>query len=190
MLPIANKPILEWNLINAINAGVKDFVFVIGYKSEMVRNYFGNGEKWDVKIDYVNQRKALGTAHAIGMVEKFVDDFVVLCGDTIFGKEDIENIVKKGTSMGLLKVDNPEEYGIVDINEKKVLKIYEKVQNPISNVINAGIYHFDKKIFDFIKKTNTSPRGEFEITDSINMMIKDIELEGIYLNEWRDTVYP
>jgi len=190
MLPIANKPILEWNLINAINAGVKDFVFVIGYKSEMVRNYFGNGEKWNVKINYVNQGKALGTAHAIGMVEKFVDDFVVLCGDTIFGKEDIENIVNKGTSMGLLKVDNPKEYGIVDINEKKVLKIYEKVQNPVSNVINAGIYHFDKKIFDFIKKTNTSPRGEFEITDSINMMIKDIELEGIYLNEWRDVVYP
>jgi len=190
MLPIANKPILEWNLINAINAGVKDFVFVIGYKSEMVRNYFGNGEKWSVKIDYINQGKALGTAHAIGMVERFVDDFIVLCGDTIFGKEDIGNIVDNGTSMGLLEVANPEEYGIVEIKDKKVMKIYEKVQKPVSNVINAGIYHFDKKIFDFIRKTETSPRGEYEITDSINMMIKDIELEGIFLNEWRDVVYP
>ena len=190
MLPIANRPILEWNLINAINAGIKDFVFVIGYKSEMVRNYFGNGEKWDVKIDYINQGKALGTAHAIGMVERFVDDFIVLCGDTIFGKEDIANIVDNGTSMGLLEVANPKEYGIVEIKDKKVMKIYEKVQKPVSNVINAGIYHFDKKIFDFIRKTKTSPRGEFEITDSINMMIKDIELEGIFLKEWRDVVYP
>jgi bifunctional UDP-N-acetylglucosamine pyrophosphorylase/glucosamine-1-phosphate N-acetyltransferase len=190
MLPIANKPILEWNLINAINAGIKDFVFVIGYKSEMVRNYFGNGEKWNVKIDYINQGKALGTAHAIGMVERFVNDFVVLCGDTIFGKEDISNIVDKGTSMGLLEVANPEEYGIVEIKEKKVLKIYEKLQKPVSNIINAGIYHFNKKIFDYIRKTETSPRGEFEITDSINMMIKDMDVEGIFLNEWRDVVYP
>ena len=190
MLPIANKPILEWNLINAIDAGVKEFVFVVGYKSEMVRNYFGKGEKWDAKIDYVNQGKALGTAHAIGMVEKFVDDFIVLCGDTTFGKEDIKKIVDKKTSIGLLKVENPEEYGIVEIKGKKVFKIYEKVQNPISNVINAGIYHFDKKIFDFIKKTEKSPRGEYEITDSINMMLKSVEIEGLFLKEWRDVVYP
>jgi len=95
MLPIANKPLLEWNLLNAIDADIKEFVFVVGYKSEMVRNYFGNGEKWNVNIEYINQGNALGTAHAIGMVEKFVDDFIVLCGDTIFGKNDIKNIAQK-----------------------------------------------------------------------------------------------
>ena len=86
MLPIANKPILEWNILSAIDAGLKEFIFIVGYKSEMVRNYFGNGEKWNVDIEYVNQGKALGTAHAIGMAEKFTDKFIVLCGDTIFGK--------------------------------------------------------------------------------------------------------
>ncbi len=55
MLPIANKPILELNLINVIDAGIKEFIFVIGYKSDMVRNYFGNGAKWNIKIEYVNQ---------------------------------------------------------------------------------------------------------------------------------------
>ena len=113
MLPIANKPILEWNMINAIDAGVKEFVFVVAYKSEMVRNYFGNGERWGAKINYLNQGKALGTAHAIGIVEKFVDDFIVLCGDTIFGKDDIKNIIDKKSCMGLLEVEDPEEYGIV-----------------------------------------------------------------------------
>ena len=68
MLPIANKPILEWNLLNAKKAGFKDFIFIVGYKSEMERNYFENGDKWNIKISYVNQGKALGTAHAIGMV--------------------------------------------------------------------------------------------------------------------------
>ena len=88
MIPIANKPILEWNILNAIDAGIKEFIFVVSYKSEMVRSYFGKGEKWNVKIEYVYQGEALGTAHAIGVVEKFVDDFIVLCGDTIFSKED------------------------------------------------------------------------------------------------------
>lgn len=190
MLPIANKPILEWNLLKAIDAGIKDFVFVVGYKSEMVRNYFGNGEKWKIKIQYINQGEAQGTAHAIGMVEKFVDDFIVLCGDTIFGKNDIKNIIEKKNSIGLFKVDNPDSYGIVETSKNKVVKIYEKMQDPFTDVINAGIYHFNKKIFEYIKKTNKSPRGEYEITDSINMMIKTKQMNAVILKEWRDVVYP
>ncbi|MCK4859334.1 MAG: NTP transferase domain-containing protein, partial [Candidatus Omnitrophica bacterium] len=57
MLPIANKPIIEWNLINAKKAGLKEFIFVIGYKSEMVRDYFGNGKKWNVKIEEYTGRE-------------------------------------------------------------------------------------------------------------------------------------
>ena len=60
MLPIANKPILEWNLLDAIKAGIKEFVFVVGYKSEMVRSYFGDGSQWNVSIDYVNALRARG----------------------------------------------------------------------------------------------------------------------------------
>ncbi len=190
MLPIANKPILEWNLLNAIDAGLREFVFVIGYKSEMVRNYFGNGERWNINIEYVNQGKALGTAHAIGMVERFVGDFIVLCADTIFGTQDIKNILEKEIGMGLIEVKNAKEYGIVETNGKKIVKIYEKMEKPFSNVINAGIYRFNKKIFDFIKKTEKSPRGEYEITDSINMLLKEEEMDGIFLKEWRDVVYP
>lgn len=190
MLPIANKPILEWNLINAIEAGIKDFVIIVGYKSEMVRNYFGNGQRWNVNIEYVNQGRAMGTAHAIGVVKKFVDSFIVLSGDTIFGKQDIENIIQNENSMGLIKIDNAEDYGIVEIDGNRIVKIYEKMQRPFTNVINAGIYHFNKIIFDFIEKTKKSPRGEYEITDSINMMVKDNEMQGVFLSEWRDVVYP
>ncbi|MCX6671075.1 MAG: sugar phosphate nucleotidyltransferase, partial [Euryarchaeota archaeon] len=90
MLPIAGKPILEWNLLNARAAGLKEFIFIVSYKSEMVREYFGDGKQWNVKINYVNQGKPLGTAHAIGTVKPFVNDFIVLCGDTIFGINDIK----------------------------------------------------------------------------------------------------
>lgn len=190
MLPIANKPILEWNILNAKDAGIKEYVFVVAYKSEMVRNHFGNGEKWGIKIDYVNQGGALGTAHAIGTVENFVNNFIVLCGDTIFGKEDIKNIAEKQSSMGLYKVENAEEYGIVETDGKKVVKIYEKMEKPFSNIINSGIYHFNKKIFNYIRKTKKSPRGEYEITDSINTLLNEIEIEAVFLKEWKDVVYP
>jgi bifunctional UDP-N-acetylglucosamine pyrophosphorylase/glucosamine-1-phosphate N-acetyltransferase len=190
MIPVANKPLMEWNLMNAINAGIKEFIFVVGYKSEMVRNYFGNGKKWNVKIEYINQGDALGTAHAIGMVEKFVDNFVVLCGDTVFGKKDIKNIVEKKNSIGLFKIDKPEEYGIVETKGEKVVQIYEKMEKPFSDIINAGIYNFNKKIFDFIKKTKKSLRGEYEITDSINLLLEKEIMTGVHLKEWKDTVYP
>ena len=190
MLPIANKPILEWNLKNAIDAGFKEFIFVVAYKSEMVRNYFGNGDKWGIKIGYINQGQALGTAHAIGMVEKFVNDFIVLSGDTIFGKQDIKDIAKNKNCIGIIKAENLKDYGTVEIKDKNILKIHEKMENPVTNIINAGIYHFDKKIFDYIRKTKKSIRGEYEITDSINMMLNDISLVSILLKEWKDIVYP
>jgi len=190
MLPVGNKPMLELNLLNAINAGLKKFIFIVSYKSEMVRNYFENGEKWGVRIEYLNQGQPLGTGHAIGITEKFVDDFIVLCGDTIFGSEDIKSIVKKPNSIGLVEIEDPKEYGIVKLKENNVVKIYEKMTEPFSNTINAGIYHFNKDIFNYIKKTKKSPRGEYEITDSINMMAAKTKINGISLKQWRDVVYP
>jgi len=190
MLPIAGKPILEWNLLNARAAGLKEFIFIVSYRSEMVREYFGNGKPWNVKIRYVNQGKPMGTAHAIGTVEPFVSDFLVLCGDTIFGSNDIKQLTKKGNTIGLIKIDNPTEYGIVELKGKQVVKISEKMERPSCNVVNAGMYHFNKKIFDCIRKTEKSPRGEFEITDSINMLIDKEPMEAMFLKEWRDVVYP
>jgi bifunctional UDP-N-acetylglucosamine pyrophosphorylase/glucosamine-1-phosphate N-acetyltransferase len=191
MLPIAGKPILEWNLLNAKAAGFTEFVFVVGYRSEMVRDYFNDGKDWNVSITYVNQGKALGTAHAIGMIEPFIDeDCLVVCGDTIFGASDLKNLAKKGTKIGLINVENAEEYGIVELQGKKVTQIYEKMEHPTSHVINAGVYHFNRTIFEYINKTQKSPRGEFEITDSINMMLKDEPMEGVFLEQWRDVVYP
>lgn len=190
MLPIAGKPILEWNLLNARAAGLKEFIFIVSYKSEMVREYFGTGKPWNVKIRYVNQGKPMGTAHAIGTAEPFVKECIVLCGDTIFGINDLKQIIKKGTRIGLVKVDNAKEYGIVELKGKKVIKIHEKMEQPSSDIVNAGVYHFNKSIFEYIRKTEKSPRGEFEITDSINMLVSKEPMEGVFLNEWRDVVYP
>jgi bifunctional UDP-N-acetylglucosamine pyrophosphorylase/glucosamine-1-phosphate N-acetyltransferase len=190
MLPLAGKPILEWNLLNARAAGLKEFIFVVSYKSEMVRDYFADGKKWNVKITYVNQGKAMGTAHAIGITETFVHDCIVMCGDTIFGINDIKNIMKKGVKIGLIHLENPTEYGIVELKGNHLVKIYEKMEQPFTNMVNAGIYHFNDSIFNYIRKTKKSARGEYEITDSINMLVDHEPMSAIFLKEWRDVVYP
>jgi bifunctional UDP-N-acetylglucosamine pyrophosphorylase/glucosamine-1-phosphate N-acetyltransferase len=190
MIPIAGKPLLEWNLTNAIQAGITEFIFIVGYRDDMVRSYFGDGSAWDVTIDYVNQGKPRGTAHAIGMVESFVNDFLVLSGDTIFGVSDIQQSMQQKHSIGLYEVNHPERYGVVEQKGEKIKRIVEKTLNPPSNLINAGIYHFSSSIFDYIKNTPHSKRGEYEITDSINQLTQKEPLTGFLLTYWRDVVYP
>ena len=190
MLPVATKPLLEWNLLNAIRAGIRDFIFIIGYKGEKVRDYFGDGSRWNVKIRYLNQGRPMGTAHAVSLLKGQVEDFVVMCGDTIFGDEDIKRVVEHKNSMGVVTVENPEQYGVVEIEKDKIVRIREKERGAKSNLVNAGIYHFDEDIFEFIDKTGISPRGEYELTDSINLMIREKTIRWIKLREWRDVVYP
>ena len=190
MLPVANKPLLEWNLLNVKEAGIKEFIFIVGYKDDAVRSYFKDGSRWDIKIDYVNQGKPQGTGHAVSIVEPFVNDFIVICGDTIFGTDDIRKVLEKNRSIGIYQVENPSEYGIVQIEHENLIKIYEKMPQPFTNMINAGIYHFDQTIFKTLKHVNRSIRGEFELTDAINIQTKETPFDTIYINEWRDVVYP
>jgi UDP-N-acetylglucosamine diphosphorylase/glucosamine-1-phosphate N-acetyltransferase len=189
MLPIANKPVIEWNLIHAKQAGITDFLFVVGYKDEQVRSYFQDGSKWNVHIEYVNQGKPKGTGHAVEMVESFVDDFLVLCGDTIFNNSDIKQIAKEKNSIGLYLVDNPKEYGIVETKNDTLIKIHEKMKDPFTNLINAGIYHFDKSLFTALNHLKKSPRGEYELTDAINNLTQKNPFTSYTLAEWQDVGY-
>jgi len=106
MLPIANKPILEHLLTQASRAGIKEFIFVVGYRDEQVRDYFGGGERWGISIDYSTQRRQLGTADALRMVEGLVDgNFLVINGDIIVGQEDIKGLAgKMGNTLGIVEV--------------------------------------------------------------------------------------
>lgn len=189
MIPIANKPVIEWNLIHAKQAGITDFLFIVGYKDENVRSYFQDGSHWDVHIEYVNQGEPKGTGHAVGMVESFVEDFIVLCGDTIFSTIDIKKISEQKNSIGLYLVDHPEEYGIVETKNDQLVHIHEKMKNPFTNLINAGIYHFDDSLFTALDRVEKSERGEYELTDAINMLTQKNPFTASTLTEWQDVGY-
>jgi len=193
MLPIANKPILEHLLIEAKKAGIREFVFIVGYHDEQVRDYFGTGDKWEVSIDYCTQRKQLGTADALRTVEDLVDgNFLVINGDIIVNQKDISNLTKrKNNTLSTIEVEDTRGLGAVKLSKGKVVHIYEKTEKPPSNMANAGLYLFTPDIFDAISQTSKSPRGEFEITDSLQLMIdkgRHVSYQGI--SYWLDLSYP
>ncbi len=193
MLPIANKPILEHLLIEARKAGIIEFVFIVGYHDEQVRDYFGNGEKWGVTIDYCSQKKQLGTADALKMTEGLVDgNFLVMNGDIIVSQKDIRSLVKRSdNTLSVVEVEDSQDWGVVELSEGRVVHIYEKVEKPPSHMANAGLYLFTPDIFDSVSQTSKSPRGEYEITDSLQLMIdKGHHISYQEIDYWLDLSYP
>ena len=193
MLPIANKPILEHLLIQGKKAGIKEFIFITGYHDEQVRDYFGSGDKWGVNIDYCTQRRQLGTADALKMVKGLVDgNFLVINGDIIVNQEGINGLTdKSNNTMSIVKVKDTKDLGVVKVSKGKVVRIHEKVKKPPSHMANAGLYLFTPDIFDAISQTSKSPRGEYEITDSLQLMIgKGYHISYQEISYWLDLSYP
>ena len=193
MLPIANKPILEHLLIQGKKAGIKEFIFITGYHDEQVRDYFGSGDKWGVNIDYCTQRRQLGTADALKMVKGLVDgNFLVINGDIIVNQEGINGLTdKSNNTMSIVKVKDTKDLGVVKVSKGKVVRIHEKTEKPPSHMANAGLYLFTPDIFDAISQTSKSPRGEYEITDSLQLMIgKGYHISYQEIRYWLDLSYP
>ena len=192
MLPIANKPILEHLLFELKKAGIEDLIFVVGYKDEIIREYFGKGERWSVKIKYVTQRKQLGTADALKSALHLIEsNFLMLNGDNIVGYEDVKKLLSFEMCLGVKKVPNPEDFGVVEIENGRVKRIIEKPEVPPSNLINAGVYHFTKDILKFLDETPLSKRGEYEITDTIQLAIDSgLEFKAVEMCTWIDVGYP
>ena len=193
MLPIANKPILEHLLIEVGQAGIREFIFIVGYHDEQVRQYFGSGDKWGVKIDYCTQRKQLGTANALKMVEGLVDgNFLMINGDIIVDRKDINSLANGNVNtMSVIEVEDTGGLGLLELKEDKVVRIYEKVAKPPSHMANAGLYLFTQEMFAAISQTLKSPRGEYEITDSLQLLIdQGARVSYQKINYWLDLSYP
>jgi UDP-N-acetylglucosamine diphosphorylase / glucose-1-phosphate thymidylyltransferase / UDP-N-acetylgalactosamine diphosphorylase / glucosamine-1-phosphate N-acetyltransferase / galactosamine-1-phosphate N-acetyltransferase len=195
MLQVANKPILEHIVNSAIDAGIEGFVFITGYLEQQIREYFGEGSKWGASIEYVPQKEQLGTADAIGYAKGHVEEaFLVLNGDMLIGQEDLKALLSRTEEAVICvkEVDNPSDFGVLETENNKVVRIIEKPKNPPTNLANAGIYLFRESIFDFIDITQPSVRNEFEITDSIQMLIDSGAAVGYSPLEgrWIDIGYP
>ncbi len=194
MLPIANKPIMEHLLIEAREAGIKEFILIVGYCDQQVRDYFGKGERLGVDISYCEQRKQLGTADALKMVESRLDgNFLVMNGDVVVKRDDIGRLVHNQniTTLSVIEVKDPRGLGMVELKKDRVVRIYEKTVKPPTSMANAGLYLFTPDIHEAIARTPKSPRGEYELTDSLQLLMEaGQEIACQEIKDWIDLSYP
>ncbi len=178
LVPIANKPILFYAIESIKEAGIKDIGVVVGDTKEEIKTALGDGSKWGVKITYIEQEAPLGLAHAVKISRDFIgdDDFVMFLGDNLI-KDGIVSLVDRfreshsASQILLARVAHPEQFGVAELKEGKVLKLVEKPENPQSDLALVGVYMFDKSIFEAVKNIKPSRRGELEITDAIQYLI-------------------
>ena len=193
MLPLANQPILEHLLIALRQSGISDVAIIVGYHDEQIRNYCGDGSRWNLHISYYQQTQQLGTADALRMVAGLLkDDFIMANGDALLSSRDIRRLCEKsGNIMSVRELDDVSQFGVVEVRGDRVCRIHEKSQNPPSHLANAGLYRFTPEIFSAIARTEKSPRGEYELTDSIQALIDSNQpVNYQILEQWLDFSYP
>ena len=200
LLPIANKPMSQYCIESIRDAGVTDIAIIIGgLGSNKVRECYGNGEKFNVNITYIEQDEPRGIAHAIRLCKEFVNNekFLVFLGDNIIQKpiaDFVENFNKSDYDAIVLlcEVDNPSRFGIADVENEKIVKITEKPKKPTSNLAVTGIYLLTPLIFEVIDNLKPSWRNELEITDALDNLLKQNDNIGYetITDYWKDTGTP
>lgn len=192
MLPVANRPMLEHLLCAVRDAGIIEFILVVGYEEAAVRHYFKDGSAFNVQIKYVTQKRQQGTGDAVMSAQPHLNgQFLLMNGDMILSLEDISKILANSTpSLGVCSSDHPQDFGVVTVENGKVTGLEEKTENPKSKLINAGIYLFNKDIFTNLAKITSSPRGELELTDALMPLIHEGRLSAVTLSSWSDMGSP
>jgi len=195
LLPVGKEPMIYNPIKQLLSAGITDILIITSmlHMGDVVR-VLGSGKEFGCDFTFKVQEEAKGIAHALLLAEYFAnrDRIIVILGDNITThsiKVYVDNFKKQesGAKVLLRKVSDPERYGIAALDELKVIKIEEKPKNPKTNYAVIGIYMYDNKVFDIIKKIKLSARGEYEITSVNNEYIKNDELTyDVLKGEWTD----
>ncbi len=183
MLPVGNKPILEYVVEALRNNSIKEITIVVGYKSDRIKQYFGNGADFGVHIDYVEQKKQLGTAHALYQA-KIDEEFLLLFGDNIVGERCVKELLntKINTIIGAHS-NRISAYGIVESVNGKI-KIVRKAWDGEA-IAFTGMGHFDGKIFRIIEEK--MEEGIYNLPEILNDMNIGLKITDC---EWKDAIYP
>ena len=201
MIEVHGKPVLQHILEGLRNAGIGDFLLIVGYRAEAVREFFGDGSRYNVAIRYVTQTVQDGTGRVVELARDFIDNrpFILAYGDILVDPMNYERLVDLPDSVeGTLTITRGEDIskgGAVFLNHKmELVDLREKPKpgEPTSPWYNAGLYAFRPGILDFTAKLKPSPRNEYELTDAIRDLahsgkkIKALQLTG----EWADVRDP
>ena len=183
LLPIVNRPILEHQVEQMKSLGIREIVIVVGHLQEMIREHFGDGSRFDVKIRYVEQKHALGIAHAAMQLERHISGpFLLFLGDIFYVPKDLGAMVRSfesGGVSGVLAVKRESDPAAIQKNfavtiddHLNVSKVVEKPRYLVNNLKGCGMYMFGPEIFDALRQTpRTAMRDEYELTTAIQIFI-------------------
>jgi glucose-1-phosphate thymidylyltransferase len=180
--PVCNKPIMQYQMEMMREAGIEEMAVVIGPNGNPIRDYFGDGRRLGVKIDYIEDPTPEGIASSLARAEPWVrGPFAVFLGDIFLVCTDFNQalIPVENGAVGTLLVrrDRPEmvrqNFAVVTDNDGRVERVIEKPTDPPTDLKGCGVYVFDPSVFDAIRRTPRSPlRNEYELTEALQLFIE------------------
>lgn len=191
LLPLANKPIIQYIVEDIADIGKDkiDEIFVVtNYLEGQIKSFFSKND-FAIKVTFIRQKRVSGTGEALKSVSgKVKGKFIVVNGDEVFGPTAIAAVLDSFLTMnaegavGAFKSDHPEEFGVLVTDGDGALeRIVEKSKNPPTDIVNAGVYAFSDKIFEYLERLEPSERGEIELTDAIELMAQ--ETKRVFVKE-------
>ncbi len=180
---VAGRPILE-HIIDALPEGVDEIILVVGYKAEMIREYFGESYKGR-RIRYAHQWMPAGTAHALSMTEPLLHDdrFILMNADDLHGTRALREALSHPLSILVAEHTEPSKFGVVEVGANNTLRtIVEKPAAPPSNLISTGAMVLDKRIFTYEAARHES--GEYYMTYPLNLFAKDHPIRVVTQDFW------
>ena len=201
MIEVRGKPVLQHIIEGLRDAGIREFLIVVGYRADAVRNFFGDGAHYNISIQYTTQAVQDGTGRVVDLASDFVGDrpFILSYGDILVDPANYKRIADPSNNIEatvtVIRGEEVSKGGAVFVNDRmELLDIREKSQpgEATSPWYNAGLYAFRPRIFEFTAKLKPSPRGEYELTDAIRDLahsgkkVQALELTG----EWADVRDP
>ena len=181
LMPVYDKPMIYYPLSTLMLSGIKDILIITRpHEKENFYNLLGNGSQLGINISYAVQSSPDGIAQAFLIGEKFIsnNNCTLVLGDNIFYGTNLHTLLdnackkSKGASVFCYRVEDPENYGVIEFEQKKIISITEKPKNPKSNYVVTGLYYYDDQVVDFAKELKPSNRSELEITDINNMYLE------------------
>src|SRR5918995_2038033 len=179
LVPVANKPVLFYGIEAMAAAGIHELGIIIAPETgDEIRAAAGDGTRFGVSIEYIEQEEPLGLAHAVLTAEPFLGDspFVMYLGDNLL-RDGIVDLVETFRTeqpdalILLTPVPDPEHYGVAELHDGRVARLVEKPKEPETNLALVGVYMFTPSIFEAARAIEPSWRGELEITDAIQTLV-------------------
>ena len=199
LLPLYDKPLIFYPLSILMLAGIRNVLIITNPNEDInFKKILGNGSNFGIKIQYLTQNKPNGLPEAFIIGEKFINkkNVALILGDNFFYGQGFTKRLKKktkaksGSTIFTYQVNNPQDYGIVEMKKGKIFNIKEKPKNSKSNLAITGLYFFDHNVVNISKKLKPSTRNELEIVDLLKEYLKRKKLKIEYMGRgsaWLDT---